>query len=122
MVVKVPKGSDFQRSPPRVVRSLVIAEGETVSEDVEVRGETLVGVVFPFTWTPADLYFQVSFDDGLNWHDCYSSTGVRVKITGVVPEGYHAVNAAPLMGISKIRLVSSVAQTADVLLTMILLN
>lgn len=122
MIVKVPKGSDFQRSPPRIVRPLAIDSGATVSEEVEVRGETLVGVVFPATWTAADLHFQVSFDDGLSWHDCYTSIGVRVKIAGVVAGAYHSVQAAPLMGISKLRVVSSVAQANPVLLTLILLN
>lgn len=123
MVTKVvPKGSDVQRSPPRVVRALAIDAGETVSEEVEVRGETLVGIVFSPFWTAADLYFQVSFDDGLTWHDCYTSNGTRVKISGAVAGGYHSVQAASLMGISKIRLVSSVPQANAGLLTMILLN
>jgi hypothetical protein len=104
------------------VRPITIAAGETVSEDSEVRGETLVGVIFPETWTPADLYFQVSFDDGATWHDVYSSAGVRTKVTGIVAGAYHSVQAAALMGLSKVRLVSSEVQAFDVLLTMILLN
>lgn len=122
MVVTVPKGSDFQRSPPRVVRPLVIAATETTSEEVEARGETLVGVVMPDGWTPADLYFQVSFDEGETWHDVYTYAGIRVKVTGVVPGAFHSVQAAPLLGIAKLRLVSSVAQAADVTITLILLN
>lgn len=122
MVVNLTKGSDFQRSPPRVVRPLAFATGQTVSEAVNVRGETLVGVIFSDLWNGADLFFQVSFDDGASWHDVYSSTGVRVKVTGAVAGAYHSVQAAPLMGISKVRLVASEAQASDVLLTLILLN
>jgi hypothetical protein len=104
------------------VRPLPFAAGESESAEVEVRGETLVGVVFPDNWTAADLQFQVSFDDGDTWHDCYSSTGARTKITGVVAGAYHSVQPAPLMGISKLRLVSTVAQAEETTLTLILLN
>jgi len=118
----VPKNEGVQRSPPRIVQSLVIAAGETVSDNVDVRGDTLVGIVFPDNWTDADLSFQVSYDDGETWHTVYNQTGTLVKVTGIVAGAMHAVPAASLMSISSFRLVSSVAQSEDVTLDLILLS
>lgn len=120
--VIVPKNEGVQRSPPRIVRPVIFAAGDTYSESVDVRGDTLVGIVIPPTWTAADISFEVSFDDGNTWHAVYTQAGVRVKITGIIPGALHVVPAASLMSIARLRLVSSVAQVNPVLLSLILLS
>lgn len=121
-VKDIPKNAGKAYAPPRVSRDVTIASGTQVSTDEYVSGEVLVGIVMPDAWTDANLTFEVSHDWGETWHPVYTQTGVQVKVSGLVPNAFHSVPTVPLMGISNIRLVSSVNQEADRTLTLILMQ
>ena len=47
--------------------SVLIASGTSLSAEVDLGANSLVGIAMPAAWTAADLTFQVSPDGGVTW-------------------------------------------------------
>lgn len=63
----------------QVIRTLyqetvTIANGQSLSAAVDLKGRSLIGIVMPSSWTTAKLTFQVSLD-GTTYNDLYNLQG-----------------------------------------------
>lgn len=72
-------GPDFAVQNPRVHFPVTIASGASLSEAVDLKGHTLVGILMPGTWSTADLTLQAS-DDGSTFGNVYDDAGTEMEI------------------------------------------
>lgn len=101
-------------------KTATIAATEAVSDAVEVRFESLVGVVMPAAWTAADLTLEVSYD-GTAWNEFWPTTAAPWKVASAQAAAGRQYAISPLdsAGIAFVRVKSSVAQAADRLFTLL---
>lgn len=52
-----------------------IANGQSLSGAANLEGLRLAAIVMPSVWTSANLTFQVSHDNGVNWSNLYDQNG-----------------------------------------------
>ena len=57
----------------------VIAINESLSQPVHLNNNTLVGLIVPGEWTPANITFQGSVD-GTNWFNLLDADGVELTV------------------------------------------
>jgi hypothetical protein len=101
---------------------VLIANGTSLSAEVDLGANVLVGIAMPAAWTAASLTFQVSPDGGVTWLELQSISAV---ISYTVAAGqFIAVDPAALRGFNALKVRSGtsgtpVAQGADRTLTLI---
>ncbi len=77
----------------------VIANGASLSPEVDLGARTLVGIAMPAAWTAAALTFQVSVDGGATWLNMQTAsaelsyTAAAGQYIGVDPALWRGVNA-----------------------------
>lgn len=59
-----------------------IASGQSLSPEVDLGAQYLVGLYVPSNWTSANITFQVS-PDGVNWGNMFSYLGAEVTFVAV---------------------------------------
>lgn len=101
-----------------VSKQVTFAQGETESPALDLKGFTLVGILFG-DFTGTTLQIQVS--------DALDGTFVAVNDTAgdpleyiVAADGYTAIDPAPIMGINFIKLVSGTMAADDETVTLML--
>ena len=58
-----------------------IANGQSVSNALNLGGLRLFGIVMPAAWTAANVSFLMSPDNGVTWQPVFDATGVEVSAT-----------------------------------------
>jgi hypothetical protein len=80
---------------------VTIAAGASLSNPALIGDHTLVGIYIPANWTTASLSFQISFDEGVTFHNLYDDSGTEVNLTptmSFLPQ-YFALSPDPFGGI-----------------------
>ena len=90
-------------------KTAVIANGASLSGDVDLGGRKLVAIVMPGTWTAASLTFQAS-PDGVNFFNVYD--GATERALTVAASYYSALNIADWVGIRWLKVRSGTAGSA----------
>jgi hypothetical protein len=80
----------------------VIAAGGSLSPEVDLGAQTLVGIAMPASWVAASLTFQVSVDGGATWNEHYSSAGAETTFT-VAAGQYIAVDPTLWRGVNAVK-------------------
>jgi len=91
---------------------LTIAASGTTSTVAEAQGWFVVGIEMPAAWTAATIAIQVSRQNVENWLDLYDRAGTKLALT-VAADRVVYLDPILLLAGSRIRLVSSNAQTAE---------
>ncbi len=91
-------------------KQTTIANGATTSEDVDLSGFTLAGVLIPVAMTGSTLTFQGTVDK-VNYYDIKNTAGTAISIT-LSTTGIYKLNAADFIGIDNLRIVSASAEGA----------
>jgi hypothetical protein len=79
-----------------------IANGASLSPQINFGNRLLVGIQMPATWTAAGLTFQVSPDGGTTWLELYTSAGAEQTFT-VAASQFIAVDPTTWRGINCIK-------------------
>jgi hypothetical protein len=100
-----------------------IAAGQSLSSEVDLGAQTLVGIAMPATWVAASLTFQFSVDGGTTWIEAYSSAGVETTFT-VAAGQYIQIDPTTLRGVNALKVrsgtsASPVVQTGGASLSLI---
>ena len=95
----------------------VIPASGTISPEVDLGQQTLVGIVMPATWTAASLTFQVSPDAGTTWVELYTYAGSELTLT-VGASQFVAIDPTQWKGVYSLKVrsgtaASPVTQTAQ---------
>lgn len=99
--------------------AVTIANGAAVTtQEVDLSGRHVVGLVMPTVWTAADIAFDISLDSGSTWLPIHDKDGAEIKLT-VAASRYVAIPPALLPGLGRIRLRSSQNQGAERSLTLV---
>jgi hypothetical protein len=103
---------------------VTIASGQSLSGQVDIGPNTLVGIVIPASWTAAGLTFQASPDGGTTWAELTTSAGAAVSFT-VAGSQFIAVDPTTLRGVLSLKIRSGtpgapVVQTPAAVLTLVL--
>lgn len=61
-----------------------IANGESVSAEIDIMGYNLLAIQMPAAWTTANLTFQASSATGGTFNDVYDDAGSEVTVTAAV--------------------------------------
>lgn len=96
--------------------SATIANGTSLSAQVNLGAKTLVGISMPATWSAAALSFQVSVDGGTTWLEM-QTISAAVSVTAAADQ-YIALDPATWRGVNAIKVRSGtsgvpVNQAAD---------
>ncbi len=110
-------------SGARVISTVKISAGTSLSDPVNLSGECLAGIIIPGNWTSADLTFRIGVGGG-GLANLVSSSGAEQVFTVAPGEGY-LVNPLDWAGAQYIQFRSGtsaapVVQTQDVVLRIIL--
>lgn len=101
---------------------VTIANGTSLSPEVDLQGARLVGVNMPGGWTTAALTFQTAVNpDSLTaavWQDLYDEAGVVLTVQAAASRNVVISNPALLIGARRIKIRSgtpaaAVNQAAD---------
>src|SRR5581483_863509 len=98
------------------VLTVQIANGTSLSAEIDIGSKSLVGILVPTTWTTAGLSFQVSPDGGTTWGELTTVAGTPYAIgslTGGTLAYYVAVDPTTLRGAQALK-VRSGTQAAPV--------
>lgn len=99
-----------------------IASGQSLSAEVDLGANSLVGIAMPSAWTAADLTFQVSADGGVTWLELQSiSAAIDFKAAA---SQFIAVDPTQLRGFNALKVRSGtssvpVTQGATAVLTLV---
>lgn len=98
---------------------VTILNGQTDSNAIDCGGATLLGFTMPAAWTSADIKFKTS-NDGITFvdHNIGSSTSVPLQISVAANNSYALQQAVYLAGWKYLKIVSTVAQGADRVITL----
>jgi hypothetical protein len=88
-----------------------IANGQTKSEIIDMKGSSLKTILLPAAFDGANLTFEVS-DDRINFYPYYNISNVAVSIDITAGRAY-GVAAIDFYSIQYMKIVSSVSQGAD---------
>ena len=86
-----------------------IANGQTVSAAVTLKGFSLVGILLPATFTGTTLTFQVSFDCSTYVVLKSTTSGSSLSYT-VAQNTYAAIDPVPFYGVNCLKIVSGSAE------------
>jgi len=103
----------------------VIANGESLSDAIDLGSARLGGLYLGAGWTAADLTFQASFD-GINFFDLYDASGAEVTVDADESRAI-ALDAALFRPFRRLKLRSgtaaaAVAQAAERTITLALVQ
>lgn len=108
--VPQPTGS-FAIDRVLIVSTGSIANGQTVSAAIQVKGYSLVGIQLPAAFTGTALTFQVSLDG--TTYQLLKSTTSGSSLSYTVAQGtYVAIDPTPFYGARYIKIVSGTAEGA----------
>lgn len=101
---------------------VTIANGTSLSAEIDIGANALVGIAMPAAWTAADLTFQVSADGGATWLEL-QSTSAAIDFKAAAGQ-FVAVDPTALRGFNALKLRSGtssvpVSQGADRILTLV---
>lgn len=101
---------------------VTIASGQSLSPEVDLGANSLVGIAMPAAWTAAALTFQVSPDGGTTWLELQSTSAV-ISFTAAAGQ-FIAVDPTALRGFNALKVRSGtsgapVTQGANATLTLI---
>lgn len=95
-----------------------ISSGQTVSDEMELRGTYLVAMILPSTFDGTTMTFKGSID-GTNFFDMYNAGGVQMTST-VAASRWIPFSPQDFAGCNFIKLVAGTAQsTTDTLIQLI---
>ncbi len=63
------------------VKLVTIANGQSLSGQIDLEGYALVGIYMPSAWTAADLTFQATDVSGGSFQNVYDDQGNEVRVT-----------------------------------------
>lgn len=84
------------------------ANGQSTSS-VDLQGKTLIGVVFPGTWTAANLTFLGSVDGG-TFNSLYDA-GAEINVTSAAASRYVVLSPSTFVGLKLLKLRSGTSAT-----------
>ena len=104
-----------------------IANGQSLSAEVDIGSKSLVGILVPANWTTAGISLQVSPDGGVTWGELTTVAGTPYAIgslTGGTLAYYIAIDPTTLRGAQALKIrsgtqVAPVVQTNTVALQLI---
>ena len=101
-----------------------ISSGQSLSPEIDIGAYTLVGIVVPTGWTPANLTFQMTPDGGVTWVEHYNSAGLNTIYVGAAGQ-YLAIDPTLWRGVNALKVRSGTAgspviQTSTVNVTLVL--
>ncbi len=73
---------------------VILAEGFSTTDTINLGGLRLFGIVMPVAWTTANLTFQMSPDSGATWVDMFDQNGNEILAVGET-EAYIGMNTPP---------------------------
>jgi hypothetical protein len=111
-------GTPFESGiSPKNYRQVTVSVGQTISNLVDLKGETVIGVYVPAGFSGTVISFQAS-PDGTNFFTVNDETGVALSVT-VVAGTFVKIDPSYLAGIRYLKLVSGTIQaSADSVLTL----
>lgn len=89
--------------------TVTIANGESLSGAVDLKGRKLVGIVMPAAWTSASLTFQAS-PDGTNYFNLYD--GATERALTVAASYYSMQNIGDWVGVRYLKIRSGTSGSA----------
>ncbi len=92
------------------VLTATIANGESLSDALDLKGYGLTGFQMPTSWTTANLTFQVSVD-GTTYQNLYDDLGNEVTVTAAASR-FIRVDPALFVGFEKIKVRSGTSGSA----------
>lgn len=101
----------MSESYARLLVSVSIANGASLSDAGNLGPFRLVGIVMPATWTAANLTFQVSDDAGTTYNNLYDDLGTEVTVTAAASR-YIALDPAVFAGINYLKVRSGTSGSA----------
>jgi hypothetical protein len=99
--------------------TVTITAAGTISTEAKLGFKTLVGILFPANWTPAAVTFQATPDD-TNFFPLFDQvSGAAIGITSAALGTWYALtNDAQWATVNGVRLISGIAQTNTVIVTL----
>jgi hypothetical protein len=89
----------------------VIANGQSLSPQVNIGPKPLVGIVTPTNWAAAGITFQASADGGTTWGELEDATASAISIGSITGQAFITLDPAKFKGISALKLRSGTAGT-----------
>ena len=89
-----------------------IASGASLSNQLDIGGQTPVGLFVPATWTTAGISFQASPDGGATWGELVDETAAPVAV-GSITTGtavFVALDPTALRGVRSLKVRSGTAE------------
>jgi hypothetical protein len=74
---------------------VTIANGQSLSNAIDLGAKVLSGILIPAAWTAAGLSFQASDDLGVTWQNLYDATGSEVTITSAAVTAGRRISLDP---------------------------
>ncbi|MDD0837929.1 hypothetical protein PSQ40_05025 [Curvibacter sp. HBC61] len=103
----------------RSVIEVPILAGNSVTSNLDLGNNSLIGIAMPAAWTAAALTIEVS-EDGSTWRTAYDSSGVATGvISSPVAGAAYAVDVQALLPWRYVRFRSSTTQAAQRLLEIV---
>ena len=104
-----------------VVNSKLVAKiliGQTESEEIKLGGKVLIGISIPVAFDTADLTVKNAVQDSENYQTVKNTDGSSFTMNATA-DGFINIPVGELVSLDNIKIVSSVAQTAERELTLI---
>lgn len=113
--------------PSLNVIAIQIGAAASLSGEVDIGVQSLVGIVVPTNWTTAGISLQASYDGGTTWSELVDQTATAIgssSLTGGTLSYFVAVDPTKLRGIRSLKIRSGtqaapVSQVASVTLQLI---
>jgi hypothetical protein len=90
-----------------------IAQGASLSAQVDIGGKTLVGIFVPALWAAAGLSFQASPDGGATWGELQDTSATALSVSTITISGgvpvFIAVDPTKWRGIRSLKVRSGTA-------------
>lgn len=94
---------------PILTREVTVANGQTISSDVDLRGHVVVGVVTPAALTSTSLTFQQKLDGETTWKTIHDREGTAYTVT-VAADRFVAIPPGDVAAFRNTRLVMGSAE------------
>jgi len=88
-----------------------IASSASLSDAVEMDGDSLIAIVMPAAWTAADITFQVSYDNGTTFQVLIDQDGNEVTATSPTASKTTTLKPANFPRIDQIKIQSGTSGT-----------
>lgn len=91
--------------------TVVIANGQSLSPEVDVGPKTLVGIITPSTWAAAGISFQASPDGGTTWLELLDQTATAIGVSSITGAQFIAIDPTKLKGVTALKVRSGTSGT-----------